>query len=326
MNIYDPIYGQFTIDNVLVELIESEPMQRLKHIHQGGASYLVNPKWNVTRFEHSIGVMLLIKKMGGSIEEQIAGLLHDVSHTAFSHVVDFVLDHPEENYHELIFNEVVRSSPIPQILEKYQFRYEDILYDDSQWTLLEQPAPELCADRVDYTLRDMFTYGEITKEEVEHFLDNLVVREGNMYINDLESAEWFVETYYKEVINFFMDPLNLYAYERLSTCLKLALDKGVIDMEDFMKTDKVLMNKMKLSTDKEMNTLLNELNCTVRVEENKELYHFHQKTKLRLIDPSVFVEGELLPASSLSNKIKNMNKQARKKTESGVYVRVISST
>ena len=64
--------------------------------------------------------MLLIKKMGGSIEEQIAGLLHDVSHTAFSHVVDFVLDHPEENYHELIFNEVVRSSPIPQILEKYQ--------------------------------------------------------------------------------------------------------------------------------------------------------------------------------------------------------------
>ena len=48
MNIYDPIYGQFTIDNVLVELIESEPMQRLKHIHQGGASYLVNPKWNVT--------------------------------------------------------------------------------------------------------------------------------------------------------------------------------------------------------------------------------------------------------------------------------------
>ena len=36
--------------------------------------------------------MLLIKKLGGSVEEQIAGLLHDVSHTAFSHVIDYVFD------------------------------------------------------------------------------------------------------------------------------------------------------------------------------------------------------------------------------------------
>lgn len=51
----------------------------------------MNKEWNVTRFDHSVGVMLLVKKLGGSVEEQIAGLLHDVSHTAFSHVVDYVL-------------------------------------------------------------------------------------------------------------------------------------------------------------------------------------------------------------------------------------------
>lgn len=75
MLISDKLYGNFEIEKVLIELIESKPIQRLKGIHQGGASYLVNENWNVTRYEHSIGVMFLIRKLGGSIEEQIAGLL-----------------------------------------------------------------------------------------------------------------------------------------------------------------------------------------------------------------------------------------------------------
>ncbi|MEH6941868.1 HD domain-containing protein [Bacillus sp. JJ722] len=41
---------------------------------------MLNEKWNVTNFEHSKGVMLLIRILGGSVEEQVAGLLHDVSY------------------------------------------------------------------------------------------------------------------------------------------------------------------------------------------------------------------------------------------------------
>ncbi|MBM7602580.1 HD superfamily phosphohydrolase [Metabacillus crassostreae] len=73
MIISDEIYGIFEVDSVLEELILSDPIQRLKGIHQGGASYLVNEKWNVTRFDHSIGVMLLIRKLGGTVEEQLQG-------------------------------------------------------------------------------------------------------------------------------------------------------------------------------------------------------------------------------------------------------------
>ena len=62
MFIYDEIYGEFEVDKVLEELILSRPVQRLKEIHQGGASYLVNEKWNVTRFDHSIGTMLTTKQ------------------------------------------------------------------------------------------------------------------------------------------------------------------------------------------------------------------------------------------------------------------------
>jgi HD superfamily phosphohydrolase len=44
--------------------------------------------------------MLLIWRLGGSLREQLAGLLHDVSHAAFSHLIDHVLDVAEEDYHE----------------------------------------------------------------------------------------------------------------------------------------------------------------------------------------------------------------------------------
>ena len=35
--------------------------------------------------------MLLALKFGSSLEEQIKALLHDISHSAFSHVIDYVL-------------------------------------------------------------------------------------------------------------------------------------------------------------------------------------------------------------------------------------------
>jgi HD superfamily phosphohydrolase len=61
MLISDVLYGEWQVTGVLEELIGSKPVQRLKGIHQGGASYLVNKEWNVTRFDHLIGVMLRMK-------------------------------------------------------------------------------------------------------------------------------------------------------------------------------------------------------------------------------------------------------------------------
>ncbi|SCC01334.1 A0A068N4F4 (Deoxyguanosinetriphosphate triphosphohydrolase) [Bacillus thuringiensis] len=63
MVISDVIYGEFKVDQVVEELIVSNPVQRLKGIHQNGASYLLNENWNVTRFDHSVGVMLLVKNL-----------------------------------------------------------------------------------------------------------------------------------------------------------------------------------------------------------------------------------------------------------------------
>ncbi|PDZ49941.1 hypothetical protein CON07_18355 [Bacillus sp. AFS094611] len=324
MVISDVIYGEFKVDQVVEELILSKPVQRLKGIHQNGASYLINENWNVTRFDHSVGVMLLVKKLGGSVEEQIAGLLHDVSHTAFSHVIDYVFHNEGESYHEEIFSSVVKNSEIPAILAKHGYNYEDILLNDSKWTLLEKSAPELCADRVDYTLRDMYTYGYISLEEVHSFLEDVIAVDGKMVLQSVEMAEWFTETYYKEVIDFFMKPMNIYGNNMLAKTLKLALHKEVIHADDFLLEDNELISKLQQCSEPEVHALLRKVHRNVKVKEDRNDYDLYQKNKVRLINPPLLREGETVSSSVVSEKIKQMSKVAYEKAVRGMYVKVIT--
>ncbi len=149
MQIEDQIYGSFELQPVFQELIQSRLFQRLKGIHQGGAVIIADPSISLTRYEHSIGVSLLIKKLGGSLEEQLAGLLHDLSHTAFSHLVDYVLGYENEDYHEQIFAEYISDPEIVEVLSRHGFDYRSFL-DLEKFKLLDYPMPSLCADRIDY--------------------------------------------------------------------------------------------------------------------------------------------------------------------------------
>lgn len=323
--ITDEMYGTYQIEGILEELLFSQPVQRLKGVYQGGASYWVNEKWDVTRFEHSVGVMLLIKKLGGTIEEQLAGLLHDISHTAFSHVIDFVLENKEEDFHETIYHQIITESEIPRILRKYGYDYKDILLDHSKWTLLEQAAPELCADRIDYTLRDMYHYGHISLDEIHRFFDHVILIEGNIYLDDVATAEWFVKTYYKEVIDFFIDPLNIYGYDILAKTLKLAWSKGIIHLHELFGTDEEVLNLLRVSPNQEVKDLLSQLHRHAVVKEDDRDYDLHRTTKARLIDPSVLYENKMTPASTLSETIKTMNESAKRKAEKGMYVKILSN-
>ncbi|MGG4265063.1 HD domain-containing protein [Peribacillus simplex] len=323
MLVSDSIYGKHIVGGVLEELIVSKPIQRLKGIHQGGASYLVNEKWNVTRFDHSIGVMLLIKEFGGSLEEQIAGLLHDVSHTAFSHVIDLVLDCKDEDYHEKLYDHVIMESEIPFILKKYGYDWKVMV--QSKWELLEQPAPGLCADRVDYTLRDMHQYGYIKLESVHDFLDHVIIINERMYLDNIESAEWFVKTYYSEVIDFFMNPLNIYGNDILAKTLKLALAKNLISLDGLLGTDEEVISLLRSTEDDEVQNLLKRIHGNVKVKEDQMDYDLHRKNKVRLMDPSVIHGTQLVRASSLSEKVKKMGIEAYEKASKGMYLKVVSN-
>lgn len=321
MWISDVLYGDFEINPVLKELIYSDAVPRLKKIHQGGGTFLVNDKWSGTRYEHSVGVMLLIKILGGSVEEQILGLLHDVSHTAFSHVVDYVVEDESEEFHETIYEQVVMQSDIPEILEKYGYKCSEILAMESR--RLEAPLPFLCADRIDYTLRDMYACGYITVEEIQDFLGSLRFVDNQIIVESLEMAKWFTRTYYREVVDYFMHPLNVYVNDALASILKQALEDKVIELDDFLKDDKYILNKIKLSKHQALLKKLRKIHSNVKLIEDETNYTIKRNPKPRMVDPLILGEnGESIQLSFVSKTSKQLIEDALEKLEKGVCLRV----
>lgn len=196
MKYTDRVYGNIDIEEpVILDLIQSSSLQRLKKIDQSGYFQPYFPGTAHSRFEHSIGVYLVLKKYHASIEEQLSGLIHDISHSAFSHCIDYVLDsnsEKEQNHQDNLFAEFVRKSEIPEILNKYHLDVEYIL-DDKNFPLKETILPDLCADRIDYSLRTAIIFGEI--DNVKYFFDHLVTENGKWIFNNFGFNEVSREGY-----------------------------------------------------------------------------------------------------------------------------------
>ncbi|MEI5989458.1 hypothetical protein A5881_000946 [Enterococcus termitis] len=302
MIVEDILYGSFEVEEVLAALISSQEIQRLKDVHMAGPAVLINPAWNETRYEHSVGVMLLIRKFGGTVEEQIAGLLHDVSHTAFSHVVDLALANKKDDYHEQIKTQLIEHSTIPAILKQYDLDYRQILFDDEQWLLLEQEAPLLCCDRIDYTLREVHRYFSVPIQEIQQFLKSIKIIEDQIVVDSVEWAMWFMDQYRKVVIDFFYDPRNICSYEWMANAIRLGLEEQEITLADLMMTDSAFLKKLKSSDSVEIKQLLDKIahppKCSVCSSEDH--YDIYQKKKTRVVDPLVKVPEGIVSVSSIS--------------------------
>src|SRR5215210_3518795 len=142
----DRVYGAVAIDDPdLLALIGGPTFQRLRGVHQAGPSALAFPFKDVTRYEHSLGV----------------GLLHDISHTAFSHAVDFVFASDEQDHHERLKPRFLQRPDLRDALARLGFAPHEF-FDDAIYPLLERPLPWLCADRLDYFFRDSLACGVST--------------------------------------------------------------------------------------------------------------------------------------------------------------------
>jgi hypothetical protein len=155
MNI-DTIYGTIKVNNpIIIRLLNSQGLSRLQNVLQHGTPDLIGMfKPTVTRYDHCIGAMVLVSKAGGSIDEQIAALLHDASHSAFSHIIDLVFKdslQTGESYHEINMLKIISQTDIPDILGNNWIKY----FDEQHFPLLERPSHQLSADRGDYVPRDM---------------------------------------------------------------------------------------------------------------------------------------------------------------------------
>ncbi|RPD44363.1 HD domain-containing protein [Hymenobacter sediminis] len=243
MHYEDMLYGATQLPPAVADLLHTAPLQRLRGIHQGGAIILANPAINHTRFDHSVGVMLLIRQLGGSLREQLAGLLHDVSHTAFSHLIDYVLELPGEDYHEQRYETVLADSAIQGALARHGFHYREFL-DLDEFTLLEQPLPNLAADRIDYTLRDLHQLGVLSPDDVRWFVQGLRVHEGRVVVGSAEHARWFSQQYAYLIEHYFAGPRSQAASRFLRDLIRTYYVAGQLTLDDFHQDDAQLLARL----------------------------------------------------------------------------------
>lgn len=94
--IYDPIHGSIPLHGAVLDLVGHPLVQRLWGIRQTGMAHLVFPGASHTRLEHSLGVLYVTRELSSRLGlseeksrlEEIAGLLHDIGHTPFSHSLE----------------------------------------------------------------------------------------------------------------------------------------------------------------------------------------------------------------------------------------------
>ena len=241
----DRVYGEVTVDDPGAgALIECPTFQRLRGIRQAGPSALAFPFKTVTRFEHSLGVYTLLGKLGAERRERIAGLIHDISHTAFSHAVDFVFSSEEQDHHEGLKPQFLHRPDIAKILKEMGFRPEEF-YDDSIYPLLEQPLPGLCADRLDYFFRDSLACEVTTPEQIAKFLEHLTVVGSTVAFNDAAVARVVAERFGVMNREWWASPTEAYIYNEFADAIREAFRTGVLKKEDLLGDDAQVLAKLR---------------------------------------------------------------------------------
>jgi HD superfamily phosphohydrolase len=195
----DPIHGFIRVDSKERLVVDSRPVQRLRHIHQLALTYLLYPGATHRRFEHSLGVMELAGRVYDTVTDpnnilhdavrdlvpehnkmdhqywrrvvRMAALCHDVGHLPFSHAAEDLL--PKGYNHELLTIDLVESTEMKPIWSELAIHADHVAkiavgprkYRKSAFTSWETILSEIIigdafgVDRIDYLLRDSHHVG-----------------------------------------------------------------------------------------------------------------------------------------------------------------------
>jgi uncharacterized protein len=291
MKIDDPLYGNVEItDEILLALLDHKSVLRLKGIKQSGLIAYINNYSEFTRYDHSVGCMLLLRHLGAPLEEQVAALLHDISHTAFSYVLDSVFsDNFEKNYHDYFKERIIYDSNLPDLLIQYGIDPQYVL-NKHNFILLERKTPTMCADRIDYALRTLLCYFN-KKNTVTRYYNSLLNFNGEMVFRDREVAAEFAYDFLHLDTTVYTNYRNQTAFYLLSDAIRIALDRDLLHEDDFLLTDTELWNTLWKISDETVHTLMAFISPSLRTHTDPDDYDYVIYTKPRYVNPG-YIESD----------------------------------
>ncbi|MDQ5890749.1 MAG: uncharacterized protein QG604_623 [Candidatus Dependentiae bacterium] len=330
----DSLFGPLHItEPLLIELITHPILERMRDVDQHGPATHFGAWPTFSRYDHSIGVFALLHLHNRPLIEQVAGLLHDASHTAFSHTADHLFKTGNEHaYQDSIHNWYLTKMGLDKLLARYGLTIEEINPDRPEFTALEQKSPKLCADRIHYNFHAGLVHGLITQEELHDMAKSLHFENDAWFFSNQEHGRKLadISLYYTE--HCLACAANLVWHCWLCKALEQAAKLKLITLEEIhFGTDSGILKKLANSSDPLIIEMLKRCHnphkhyCTVDTETDADLVDI---PKLRAIDPLIKIDGDLFgtPLTLCDDEYrKNMN-ALRQHLNNGIKVRFAPET
>ena len=298
------------IPDFLRECMDTPIVQRIKSIGMNcGCEYTAFPRFAgidpYSRYDHSVGVALIIWHFTHDRKQVIAGLLHDVATPVFAHVVDFMhgdylRQESTEDGTEML---IAGSAELQAVLRKYGLTTKDVC-DYHRYPIADNDSPLLSADRLEYTLGNSINYRICTAEDAQRIYRNITVGMNEYGNEELMFKDRLVaEAFAKAALacsKIYVSDEDRYAMQILSEILRYAIEHQVIREEDLYSTEPEVIGKF--LSDERTASLWNSF-CSYRQilsAPQPGTSGCWQKiaAKKRFIDPMVQGEGRISELSS----------------------------
>lgn len=270
----DPVHRYVqVIDQVIWDLIATPEFQRLRRVKQLGTTYLTFHGAEHSRFNHSLGVYEIVRRMINKMENHdswnkeerlvclCAALLHDVGHGPFSHSFEKVLTLDHEEFTQRI---ILEDTNINRVLKRIEPGFPEkvarvIAKDYEDQLVVSIISSQIDADRMDYLLRDAYytgvSYGQFDMERILRVMrptDNqIVIKSSGMH-----AVEDYIMSRYQMYWQVYFHPVTRsaeviltkifhrlkylsehdYTFQEEPTLL-LTLLKGDINLQDYLQVD-----------------------------------------------------------------------------------------
>ena len=310
--------------NFLKKYIELPILQRLS-----GIGLLCGTDWTslyknrffYSRLDHSVGVALIIWNFTKDKTQTIAGLLHDVSTTVFSHVSDFRKGDAltQTSTEEPTTKMILSDSALCKLLESDGIEPKNVV-DYHIYPIADNEIPSLSADRLEYMYPSGLALdGSWTFEEIAKTYNDLIILKNEenkeeLGFKTIEMAELYCKKFCM-IGHILQLNENKLCLQLLSQIMSKAVELNVLQEEDFMtlseskiieKIESFISKKTLSLEEQKFATMYNTFRKMTKVEHtNQKLpedkyFCVSLKVKQRYINPLVKVGANSQQAKRLS--------------------------
>ena len=292
------------VPELIRKLARTEEMIRLKDVGMDcGCEYTSFPlfagKTAYHRYEHSLGVALIVWNFTRDIRMTTAGLFHDIASPVFAHVVDFLNhDYMVQESTEQETEKIIRSSPSICTLLKEHGIQADEVSDYHLYPIADNDSPQLSADRLEYTLTNFVRYLGYEMDLVARMYQDLSVAENEYGQPELSfSSQQLAEEFALGALRtgrIYTADEDRYSMELLARLLRKAIDAGIISHEDLHTTEKEVISK--INGDAVFANLwqqFRDTDCVYRSDVRHSPDWIRIQAKKRYIDPYVIGLGRV---------------------------------